>query len=122
MISANKKQRNCGVDCLRSVAMFAIVLQHCILHSDIVSYNDALSVKYGLVDFVTFFCFGAVNTYLLISGYVNIDAKYKPSRIMQLWIEVVFLLFDYYGDIGNYIKKTDYGNCDIKSSYPDYPP
>lgn len=55
MISANKKQRNCGVDCLRSVAMFAIVLQHCILHSDIVSYNDALSVKYGLVDFVTFF-------------------------------------------------------------------
>ena len=83
MISANKKQRNCGVDCLRSVAMFAIVLQHCILHSDIVSYNDALSVKYGLADFVTFFCFG---------------------------------------DIGNYIKKTDYGNCDIKSSYPDYPP
>jgi len=33
-----------------------------------------------------------------------------------------FLLFDYYGDIGNYVKKTDYGNCDIKSSYPDYPP
>ena len=66
MISANKKQRNCGVDCLRSVAMFAIVLQHCILHSDIVSYNDALSVKYGLVDFVTFFCFGAVNTYCLL--------------------------------------------------------
>ena len=90
MISANKKQRNCGVDCLRSVAMFAIVLQHCILHSNIVSYNDTLSVKYGLADFVTFFCFGAVNTYLLISGYVNIDAKYKPSRIMQLWIEVVF--------------------------------
>ena len=40
--------------------LFAIVLQHCILHSEIVSYNDALSVKYGLADFVTFFCFGAV--------------------------------------------------------------
>ena len=52
MISANKKQRNCGVDCLRSIAMFAIVLQHCILHSGIVFYNDALSVKYGLADFL----------------------------------------------------------------------
>lgn len=86
----HKKQRNCGVDCLRIVAMFAIVLQHCILHSGILQEQNILSVKYGLVDLVIFFCFGAVNTYLLISGYININTKYKPSRIMYLWIEVVF--------------------------------
>ena len=90
MSSEHKKQRNCGVDCLRIVAMFAIVLQHCILHSGILQEQNILSVKYGLVDLVIFFCFGAVNTYLLISGYININTKYKPSRIMYLWIEVVF--------------------------------
>lgn len=90
MSSEHKKQRNCGVDCLRIVAMFAIVLQHCILHSGILHEQNILSVKYGLVDLVIFFCFGAVNTYLLISGYININTKYKPSRIMYLWIEVVF--------------------------------
>lgn len=90
MSPEHKKQRNCGVDCLRIVAMFAIVLQHCILHSSILQEQNILSVKYGLVDLVIFFCFGAVNTYLLISGYININTKYKPSRIMYLWIEVVF--------------------------------
>lgn len=90
MSSEHKKQRNCGVDCLRIVAMFAIVLQHCILHSGILQEQNIFSVKYGLVDLVTFFCFGAVNTYLLISGYINVNTKYKLSRIMYLWIEVIF--------------------------------
>ena len=55
----------------------------CILHSDIVSYNDALSVKYGLVDFVTFFCFGAVNTYLLISGCL-LYTSFRAGKIYQV--------------------------------------
>ena len=90
MGSVHKEQRNCGVDCLRIVAMFAIVLQHCILHSGILQEQNIFSIKYGLVDLVTFFCFGAVNTYLLISGYINVNTKYKLSRIMYLWIEVIF--------------------------------
>ena len=90
MGSDYKKQRNCGVDCLRIVAMFAIVLQHCILHGGILQEQNIFSVKYGLVDLVTFFCFGAVNTYLLISGYINVNTKYKLSRIMYLSIVVIF--------------------------------
>lgn len=35
-------------------------------------------------------CCCAVNCYALISGYVGVDARFKYSNIMKLWLQVVF--------------------------------
>lgn len=90
MISEKEKSRNYGIELLRTMAMFAIVLQHCIMRSGMADAQTVLSAENGITFFILFFCYGAVDMYLLVSGYVNAKSKYKLFRIMFLWIEVVF--------------------------------
>ena len=36
------------------------------------------------------FCFGAVNLYVLLSGYFLCESKFKWKKLFRLWIEVIF--------------------------------
>lgn len=85
---------NYGIDLLRCLAMFLIVLLHlftqggameAIIATTPQSFNRYLC--YG----VRFVALGAVNIYGMISGYVMLNSSFKPRRFISLWLQVVVI-------------------------------
>lgn len=88
-IYTKKKERNYGIDILRILSMFMVTLLHFCGHSGIGDNPDAGMPFYvGSVFLVV--CYGAVNVFALISGYVIYDSNIRYSRIISLWLQVVF--------------------------------
>ena len=82
-------QRNYGIDALRMLAMFMVVLLHVVGPGGVI-WAETFSVQYELAWFLEIGVFCAVNCYALISGFVGIDAKYKISNLFWLWLRVAF--------------------------------
>lgn len=85
-----ENKRNYGIDLLRIVSMYMVVVLHVLGRGGIVDYTEPFSVFYGLAWMLEITCYCAVNCYALISGYVGIDSDYKISRIAKLWGRVFF--------------------------------
>lgn len=86
------QKRNYGIDLFRIVSMFMIVFNHVLLMGGILSKTTELGVgtlKYDLVWFLDILCYGAVNCYALISGYVGVDSRFKLQNIVRLWAQVL---------------------------------
>lgn len=86
----NNTQRNIGIDLLKIVSMFMIIILHLLGHGGIISSSKPLSVQHysaWLLE-VTVFC--SVNCYALISGYVNCGRNHKHSNIVYLLFQVLF--------------------------------
>ena len=83
----NCNERNYGIDLLRIISMFMVLMLHFIP----IDIGDALSIKEQVLYFFECACYCAVNCYALISGYVGIRKKeLKYSNLIYLWIQVVF--------------------------------
>lgn len=83
-----KRKRNYGIDLLRIVAMFMIVVLH-VLGAGGVIYNfEGISPVYIAAWLLEFAAYCAVNCYALISGYVGVESKFRLSNIMLLWLQV----------------------------------
>ena len=86
-----KQERNYGIDLLRIVSMFMVVMLHVIGHAGgMASSQPFLSVKGELIWALEIACYCAVNCYALISGYVGVKAKHKYSNLIYLWLQVLF--------------------------------
>ncbi len=83
-------KRNYGIDALRIVSMFMIVLLHTLGHGGILSSVNIFSGKYYAAWLIEIASYCAVNCYALISGYVGINSKYRYSKIVSLWVQIVF--------------------------------
>lgn len=86
-------KRNYGIDLLRIVAMFMIVLNHSLLMGGVIGQATKIgvgSVNYNLSWILDIICYGAVNCYALISGYVGVKAKFRPANLIRLWLQVLF--------------------------------
>lgn len=83
-------KRNLGIELLRIVSMFMIVVHHCLLHGGMLNNINLGSVNYNAAWLLNIVCLGAVNLFALTTGYVCIKSKHRWSRILQLWLEVVF--------------------------------
>lgn len=84
------QERNYGIDFLRIISMFMIVILHILGNGGILASVQTGSVKYHLTWFMEIASYCAVNCYALISGYVGIYSKHKLSNIFYLWIQVIF--------------------------------
>lgn len=82
--------RNLGIDLLRIVSMTMIVLIHVLSHGGILENSTLFSANYNMAWFLAIAATCAVNCYALISGYVGVDAKFKYSNILYLWLLVMF--------------------------------
>lgn len=89
-------KKNYGVELLRIVSMLFVVILHVINFGGIsifcVQANPGefvLFPHYKTMNIMLAFCYCAVNCYALISGYVSCKSKFKPSRIISLWLTVV---------------------------------
>lgn len=83
-------RRNYGIDLLRIIAMMMVVTLHVLGHGGILGGLERGSLRYMLVWFIETASFCSVNTYALISGYVGLNSKPRCSRLIMLWLQVVF--------------------------------
>lgn len=81
--------RNYGIDLLRCFAMAMIVTLHTLKRSGLLE-TRALSARYEVVWFLEIFSYCAVNCFVLLSGYVSLNSRFRISRIISLWLQVVF--------------------------------
>lgn len=83
-------KRNYGIDLLRIVSMIMVVTLHVLGHGGIFGGLERGSLRYMLAWFLESAAFCSVNTYALISGYVGGKSKPRCSRLMMLWLQVIF--------------------------------
>ena len=84
------KNRNYGIDALRIISMFMVVILHSLGHGGILDSVNNFSGKYYISWLTEIAAYCAVNCYALISGYVGINSKYRYSKIISLWIQIIF--------------------------------
>lgn len=80
--------RNIGIELLRIVSMMMIVILHLLGHGGILKSGVYLSSSNNTAWFLEIACYGAVNLYALITGFVCVKSKHKYSRIIELWLQV----------------------------------
>lgn len=86
----NPTRRHCGIDLMRIVCMYFIVLYHIQGHGGL-AYNTQLAVgNRVLIVALQSVYLAAVNGYALISGYVGYQAKHRYSALAALWLRVLF--------------------------------
>ncbi len=88
-------KREPNYEVMRTVAMFFIVVYHCLTHGVgdgfcfSVSNPTALS-NLMFSDFLLAFSSIAVNLYVMVSGYFLVDLNFKMSRMIRTWTYACF--------------------------------
>ena len=88
--------RNSGIDFLRIISAYCIILLHIMGHGGIRDSLDPGSINFYILWFVMLASFCGVNCFALISGYVGYnetEKKHKSARFIDLWFQVVFYCF-----------------------------
>lgn len=87
--------RNYAIDLFRIVSMFMIVVIHVLLQGQVLWYVPYFSANYYVVWFIYMFVYCGLDCFAILSGYTNYGSKFKLSKLVSLWIEMVFygLLF-----------------------------
>ena len=83
------KKINTGINLFKLFSMFMIALLHVLGMGGIIGAAAGTSSYYP-VYLMQNAAFCAVNCYALVSGYLMLGKKIKPSRITELWFEVFF--------------------------------
>ena len=86
-----KEQRNYGIDLLRIVSMFLIVIIHLLGHGGVLRNAVEGTMSFKIVWLIEIMSFCAVNVFALISGYVGYDkSKGFLKRFIKLYLQVFF--------------------------------
>ena len=81
---------NYGIELLRIVSMFMVVVLHVLNKGGVITGTKVLSTNYEIGWLLEAVTICAVNCFAIISGYVGITAKYKYSRMLYMWLRVIF--------------------------------
>ena len=105
-MSCLKNSRNLGIDFLRILSMFYVVILHTLGHGGILGAVSMGTYQYKTVWFLEIWAYCAVDIFALISGYVGYHEEkrtVKYSNYILLWEQVVF-----YGILVTFILKFFY--------------
>lgn len=83
-------KRELGVDLLRMVSMYLVVVLHLLGRGGVLDGAAWLSWRYSLAWLLETASMCAVNCFALISGYVGVKSVWRPSRALGLWLQTVF--------------------------------
>lgn len=83
--------RNYGIDLLKILAMFMVVVLHVMGVGGVLNHCIPLSLNYEISWIIETLSYCAVNCFAMASGFVMVNAKFKYHRIAVLWLQVVFL-------------------------------
>lgn len=81
--------RNVGVDTLRVVSMLMILCVHILTQGGVLAAVQPGTAEYALAWLLRCFLIVDVNCFALITGYVSVDARFRLSRPIALWLEVL---------------------------------
>ncbi|MBO4981056.1 MAG: acyltransferase [Lachnospiraceae bacterium] len=85
-----KKPRMANLELLRCLAMMMVVVLHFLGKGNVLP--DLMEPQLGGTGMAAWllecFCIVAVNLYMMISGYFLCTSSFKPSRLLQLWLQV----------------------------------
>lgn len=85
------KKRAVNLDLLRIVSMMLIILLHSVDHSGVLEASAQASFSMQLyVRTIYMFTQVCVNCFVLISGYFLVQSAFHLSKLVALWLEVVF--------------------------------
>ena len=87
-LSSERGERNYGIDLLRVVSMFMVCVLHVLGLCGILPNVKFSTGQYAAAWFLKIACYGAVNCYALISGFVGYRSKFKLSNLAVLWLQV----------------------------------
>ena len=88
--SDRQTDRQTGIELLRIVAMFWIIMFHFSDHGVVDMDTSNLNMSWGILAFARIGGGLGNCVFVLISGYVLCDKPFKLSRILKLWAEVFF--------------------------------
>ena len=83
-------ERNYGIDLLKIVSMFMVVILHILGHGGVLEHALDLTLNDTVAWFIEILCYPAVNIFALTTGYLCIDRKFKYKNIINLYILVLF--------------------------------
>ena len=84
-----KQGRDYGIDLLRILAMFMVVVLHVLGQGGVLEAEAITPVNFWTAWFLEIATYGAVDIYALISGYVGYQVKHKYAGIAELWLRVL---------------------------------
>lgn len=86
------RQRNVGIDILRVVSMFLIIIGHILMQGGVLSAysSEGIQVGYYFLNTIYVLAYCGVNCFALVSGYVGWQNTFKLEKIIKLWANVVF--------------------------------
>ena len=87
------EKRNNGIDILRFVLMFMICILHVLGQGGVIKASETGSIQNNLFWLLEVICFGAVDCFALISGYIAKDKRQKYDKIVNIWFQVFFYSF-----------------------------
>ena len=79
------EQRNAGIDLLRILSIFFVVL----LHFSEMWQTEYASETYFLQTGIKVLCFCCVDVFAMISGYVGLRSRHEFRRLIDIWLIVV---------------------------------
>lgn len=83
-------RRDYGIDLLRLVLMFMVVLLHTLGQGGILELENLSGASYWTAWTLEIASYCAVNAFALISGYVGWKSKPKLSKLVGLWLQTIF--------------------------------
>lgn len=89
----SEKERNYGLELLRLVAAFYVLILHSLNMGDGLSVAAKGTLSYNILWFLQIISYGAVNIFVLISGYAGSGSgnmKKDWGRLLTLWLEVIY--------------------------------
>ena len=84
------KKRIIGIDLLRILSMYMIMTLHTMSNGGGLLYHQVNTIHTQTVMFLTFLNNIAVDLFAIISGYVGLTSHHRFSRIVELWLQVIF--------------------------------
>lgn len=82
--------RNYGIDTLRLVSMFFVVILHVLGQGGVLNNCEVFTWNYNIAWLLEIIAFCAVNCFGIISGYVGINCKFKISNLIYLVLQTMF--------------------------------
>ena len=83
-------KRNYGIDLLKMLLMFMIVVLHVIGLGGVLSAPDIRAANYCTAWTLEVVCYCAANCYALITGYVHYNRKYRIHSLLMICLQMLF--------------------------------
>ena len=84
------KNRNSGVDLLKSLSMFLVVLLHINTAGGALGGSVPDSAQWWIADLAQSASYCCVNCFALITGFLMTGRAFRPGRIVSSWMQVAF--------------------------------